>query len=336
MNVLLAGHFKYSFYEEAMVESLERLGNEVETFTWKDDFKIGIGRLEMAFTFPLYKAFVMNLKLVTKVINVKPEVIIVFRGTLVFPNTVKFLKTISGGRLISFNNDDPFSPKYKDLGFRASRLWWLFRRTIKYYDINWVYRPHNISDYVNAGSRKTVLLPPYYLPGTMPDIGNCVKKYDLIFIGHYTVDRLEILNFLIERDIDVIIYGTNWPEGDLSEKYKYNRTIRPIYGKEYFREISNSKAAIAFLSKLNRDVYTRRNFEIPLCQTCMISEWSKELEEYFVPDVEAIFFRNKLELLDKINLANLEQIGLAGYGRVLTSGYDIDSRVKSAFDESLK
>ena len=113
-----------------------------------------------------------------------------------------------------------------------------------------------------------------------------IKIYDVLFIGHFSKDRLNIINYLLENNIKVKIFGPGWNVGPLSKQYCYDKPILPIYGDDYFRAIKQSKICLAFLSKLNRDVYTRRNFEITAMGTLMLSERTKELTNKFKKKTE--------------------------------------------------
>jgi spore maturation protein CgeB len=64
-----------------------------------------------------------------------------------------------------------------------------------------------------------------------------------------------------------------------------------------------------------------------------LSGYSDDLAELFVEGVEAEFFRDKDEMLDKINFyihhdEARKKIALAGYDKVYSAGHDIDSRLK--------
>ncbi len=49
-----------------------------------------------------------------------------------------------------------------------------------------------------------------------------------------------------------------------------------------------------FLSKINKDSYTRRNFEIPAMKKVLLSEYSSELSNMFIEDKEMVFLETKL------------------------------------------
>jgi spore maturation protein CgeB len=88
--------------------------------------------------------------------------------------------------------------------------------------------------------------------------------------------------------------------------------------------------ALCFLSKLNRDEYTRRNFEIPATGTVLVSECTDALRTLFKENEEAIFFKDAHDLISKVRLLLDDEcmrisIAKAGYERIWASGYDIDA-----------
>ena len=110
-----------------------------------------------------------------------------------------------------------------------------------------------------------------------------------------------------------------------------------MHGQDYVEAIRSSPIALCFLSKLNRDSYTRRCFEIPAIGAALFSEYSDDLTSLFIDGKEAVFFRDKYELVDKVKyyLAHLDelfQIQQGGRRRVLNDGHDIYSRFKRVIE----
>ncbi len=63
-----------------------------------------------------------------------------------------------------------------------------------------------------------------------------------------------------------------------------------------------AKVALCFLSTLNQDTYTRRNFQIPAMKTAMLCQYTDDLASLFKPDLEAVYFSSKVELLNKLKI----------------------------------
>ena len=106
----------------------------------------------------------------------------------------------------------------------------------------------------------------------------------------------------------------------------------PAVGLDYARAIAGSTISLAFLSRLNRDTYTRRNFEIPASQGLMLSERTDDLGHLYKDGSEALFFSDTEDLLERSrfvleNPQEAQQIALRGHQRAVGSGYDLDSRM---------
>ena len=92
------------------------------------------------------------------------------------------------------------------------------------------------------------------------------------------------------------------------------------------------KSHSVFLSKLNRDTYTRRCFEIPATKTFLLSEYSADLASIYQEGEEAEFFRDRREFIAKIikylaDDAGRRTIAEAGYRRVHCDGHDVNTRM---------
>jgi spore maturation protein CgeB len=109
--------------------------------------------------------------------------------------------------------------------------------------------------------------------------------------------------------------------------------VRLVWGNEYNLALCGAKVALVFLSKLNRDTYTRRTFEIPGSGTAMLSEYTDDLAELFKEGSEIEFFRNPEQMLQKISSylgdeKRRHSIAKSGHDRVLADGHDVVSRMK--------
>ena len=105
-----------------------------------------------------------------------------------------------------------------------------------------------------------------------------------------------------------------------------------MWGEEYNKALCGAKVALCFLSKLNRDTYTRRCFEIPATATLMLSEYTEDLAGLFRASEQADFFRSKDEMVEKLKRyltddALRTRVAHAGRECVVESGHDVVSRM---------
>lgn len=333
MKILVVGSGISNIHEKAVNNSLQKLGNEVYAFYWDSIFHSTnifmqfLNKFQNHYLFG-YKLYSINQKLIKYIDNCLPEMIFIYRGTHIFPSTLKTIKLrLPNTIILGYNNDDPFSPHYPKF------LWRHFLKSLPLYDLVFAYRKHNIFEYYRYGAKKVELLMPWFIPFNKDSI-EVQKDYDVVFVGHFEDDgRLEYIKLLMQENFKLGLFGPNWEKCKNSDIKNKFGIIKPLNYVEYHRVISSSKIAICFFSRLNRDVYTRRCFEIPSLGVFMLCQHSDEIANIYDENIEAVFFKNQVDFIDKVryyltNDKEREKIALNGYIRVNKDGHDIDSRMK--------
>lgn len=306
---------------------------------------------------PLIK--LMNKALVKECVALKPKVVVFWKGISILPKTIQCIKNYVNV-VVSFNFDDPFgqwniryAKKYNINGnaifnkiMHYEKVFSFYRQTarfiqnIPYYDIHFISKAANIKRYQKAGAKEVKILELFFTPEFHYPIEPSPKdiekyKSDVVFIGHYEPDhRSECLEALLDAGINVKLFGTGWSHY-LTNKLKraFGSSIKPLYGDEYVRALCSSKMALCFMSKLNKDDFTTRCFEIPACGCLLLSERTDKVISLYEEDKEAVCFSSKAELVKKVQML-LEQpekckaIATAGYKRCLSSKYDVYSRMR--------
>src|SRR5207247_1773951 len=124
---------------------------------------------------------------------------------------------------------------------------------------------------------------------------------DVVFAGHYEADgRQRLVEMLVESGIRLRLFGPEWERP--ARESRVLRRFSPVdspRGEDYNKALCGAKIALCFLSKLNRDTYTRRCFEIPAAGVFLLAEYSDDLGGLFKEGVQAEFFRGPDELLRK-------------------------------------
>jgi spore maturation protein CgeB len=324
--------------------SLERLGHEVVAFPWFRYFRAGPGPLGGAISL-LKRAenkFLagpdlarLNADLLALTARQQPDAVLVYRGTHIYARTLRRMRQAAPKAVLAgYNNDDPFAPK------QFARLFRHFLEGVPEYDVILAYRQHNLEDYRRAGARRVELLRSWFVSerNHHVDLGPAEREQyacDVAFAGHYENDgRIEYLEAVLQRGWRLHLYGPDW-EGVIPPSSPLARLgpIRAVWGEEYNKALCGAKIALCFLSKLNRDTYTRRCFEIPATRTMMLSEYSDDLASLYQPGVEAEFFVGKDDMLGKLEryLADDALRGTVagrGWQRVHAGGHDVVSRMR--------
>lgn len=333
MRILLAGAYRYFWYEEVCAQALEKLGHEVGRYRWDRFFMSRLGTLQEKWLVGPAVVW-LNQDLKAYACAMRPDMIFLWRGAPIWPSTLQTLKARTHALLVSYNNDDPFGPS------RHSSLWRYFIAGIAEYDTNFVYRSVNVAEYRAAGARHTEVLLPYYIPElhkpiVLTPMDQARYRCDLVFAGHYEDDsRIECLRALVKAGLHVRLFGGKyWSHKVLAELADHFGTVAPVLGEEYVKALTGAKLCLAFLSRLNRDTYSRRSFEIPACGRLMVSERTHDLTELFKEDEEAVFFSSPAELLEKAKALlsddrHCKTIAQTGRRRCVRDGHDVVNRMR--------
>lgn len=352
MKILIAGDWHSQVHEEPVANALTSLGHDVERFQWFRYFQRpagGVLRVPRHIVRRLQNKFLagpligkLNRDLVSAALRVSPDLLFVYRGTHVLRETVDAIRARRPSTVLAtYNNDDPFSPAYPDW------MWRHFVAALPSWDIAFAYRHSNVEDYKRAGARRAELLRSFFVPERMHPVELNEDERDLYasdvtFAGHYENDgRVQMLELLARRGFRVRIFGptSRLRQFDWNHALRSSRVLRghipvePVWNESYNKALCGAKIALCFLSKLNRDTYTRRCFEIPASGTLMLSEYTADLASLFKEGGEADYFRSPEELVGKADyyLANEQarrSVAAAGHLRVYESGHDVASRMR--------
>jgi spore maturation protein CgeB len=352
-TIVVVGDFTWPWYEPVCADALETLGHRVYRFRYFENFfywKEGLteplhnsfwSRLQNRFSIgPLiYK---INNQLLSRCAELKPDIVWIYNSRFIYPETIKKIRIFSPTtKFALYSNDNPFSLSAMPL------FWWNFLRSIPEYDVHFCYRHSNFEDYRRYGADNIKLLRSYYIPqedyhiesSKIPQRFIC----DVVFAGHFENDgRIEMLESICKKGYKVNIFGGGWDaalsELSIDSPLRSQYPIKPVTGEDYRYAICGAKVALCFLSTLNRDTYTRRSFQIPAMRVAMLSQYTEDLESLYVPNVEALFFKNNEELLNNLGLlisndSMRESVALAGYKRVVSDGHDAKPRMKRWVDD---
>lgn len=339
-RILVVGEVKYSYYEESFARALNQVAVQAEVFSTShiaNDLLIRI-QLKVPFFSTLLKRW--NESIIRFTINYKPDVVLFWRPVLIHPATITVLRG-KGIHVASYNNDDPFGPMtHGNVPWHHHFLWYWYLKCLPYFDSNFFYRDINCAEAKVFHAERSSVLMPYFLPWkdrpvVLSKVDQERFETDIVFVGHYEPDgREESIRDLVNAGIKTKIWGCKeWSRLVLGDLYEQLAPIERAEGDDYAKALCGAKICLCFLSKLNRDTYTRRCFEIPACGRVLLAERTDDLLRLFKEDEEACFFSTNEELVEKAcwllrNPDIRERIAQAGLQRVWADGHDVTSRVR--------
>ncbi|OGZ68553.1 MAG: hypothetical protein A3D35_02320 [Candidatus Staskawiczbacteria bacterium RIFCSPHIGHO2_02_FULL_34_9] len=324
--------FSYEYYN--LYESLVNMNNrenQVILFPF-DEIILKVGRDEM------------NNQLLETVEREKPDLCFFF----LFQNQIKeeTVKRItnSGTKTLNWFADD----KWRFDSF--SRHWApLF---------SWIStdEPSRVKDYNKIGYNNVVVggwgcNQNLYKPIDVP------KIYDVTFIGQPHGDRKKVVEKIKNAGIKIECFGRGWPNGKVSQEEmikifnqsKINLNFSACSGKIGLLKgigrifFSNGKFHSpvkwiinfkTFLARQQNEI-KGRNFEIPGCNSFILSGYAKGLENYYELDKELVCFYSDQDLIKKIKYYlshedEREKIAKAAYDKTMQN-YTYEKKFNQIF-----
>jgi spore maturation protein CgeB len=327
-TLLLVGNWNWDIYEEALARGFKAADWVVIPFHTNDYLPQGKLLTQLRRLRPKWTCKDLNIALLNKVKEVHPDMIIFVRCDEILPKTIDLIRTISpASYLIAYHNDNPFVGVIRRFAMRH------YRASLAIVDLALVYRPSNIRNAFAEGAKHVEVLLPWFIRERHKPIP-AGETNDVIYIGHFENDgREKILQVLHDAGIQLRVYGTGWEKAQSRISWLAKQKIHQVWGTEYSALLSNAKISLVFLSAKNRDVYTRRCFEIPACGSLLMAPRTKELQHLFRDGEEAVFWDTAENLASRVNyyLKNDKlraTIANAGRTRLLKDGHDEYARAR--------
>ncbi|KAF0192544.1 MAG: hypothetical protein FD165_707 [Gammaproteobacteria bacterium] len=346
MKILVVGDGHSEIHEVAVAKAFRELGHEVEVFYWHKYFitnnpvaRYWLRAQNKFIQGPRITA--LNRDLAATAHRFIPEMIFIYRGTHVLLSTILDIKTrIPSCAIVGYNNDDPFAPGH------SRHLWKNYIASVPHYDVVFAYRHRNIEQLRRIGAKRVELLRSWFIPWLnqpidLTDRDRETYESDVVFVGHYEADeRKALLESVVKQGWQLRLFGPGYdwdPVIRQSQELAPLMPVRLVWGQDYNKALCGAKIALCFLSKLNRDTYTRRCFEIPASGTLMLAEYTDDLASLYREGEEAEYFRTPEEMIAKIELYMVDAtrrkaVADAGFRRVYKDGHDVVSRMRYVLD----
>ena len=175
-------------------------------------------------------------------------------GLVVWPRTLKRLKARAPHTLlVHYNPDDPF-------GYYGKAGWRNFIRALPFYDVHFVPRWQNISEYAAQGAQRIIrayrgFCPMLHRPLALSASEREEFGDEVGFIGSYEEPRATALESLATAGFSSRIWGSGWERA--SKTLRVEKT--PLYRDVYVKAINSFNINLQFL----RDYSENTGFPSP-------------------------------------------------------------------------
>jgi spore maturation protein CgeB len=242
------------------------------------------------------------------------------KGVWIYPDTIQFLKELTGARAIHYTPDSQM------LSQRSRH----FLSSLPFYDILVTTKEWEVEAYKQSGARRVLLTYQGYdarfSPRNVLEPDRSQLEAEVCFIGHTQPHYAERLKALSSSGVRLRIWGDAWPA--YAETHVWARGIvsRGLWGENYPAALACAKIGLGLLGKHIPETSTTRTFEIPAMGTFLLAERTDLHQRLFDEGKEAEFFSSDEEMIDKARFylrhdEARQQIATAGRVRCERSGY---------------
>ena len=229
----------------------------------------------------------MNRRLLELVNNQHFNIILLFKGEDLFPETIKEISEKNGVIIAAWMADDPFS--FKNI-----------KKSLMYYNYYFIWDSWYLMPLRDAGVKNVVYLPPYTIPEVYRKIDLTEEEKeqfvsDLVFVGTWRPDREKILGKLL--DFDIKIYGNGWQNNSKLPKKYVNREVNII---EMNKIYNASKIVLNVHHSWGKNDANFRTFEALGSGGFLIDERKKDIISLFKENEEIVLYESIDELREKI------------------------------------
>jgi spore maturation protein CgeB len=337
MKILISNSKNPHFLAPQFVQCASQLGYQVNSTFYYDivnDFlEKGIFNKILFRLFPnlIYKK--ANRQLLEDVDNHKPDVLWIFKGMEIYPETLTLLKK-RGIKLINYNLDHPLY--YYSRGSGNKNI----LNSINLYDLHFTYSleikklleveyPNLCVDYLPFGFPTTV---KYF------DLNKIKENKKVCFVGYGDKERFELIKILSENDIEIDVFGTKWGEMLKKTKLKGVSFFPTVFGNQYWETIVSYRVQLNLLRPHNYLSHNMRTFEVPVVGGIMLTQKTPEHLSFFEINKEAFYFTQSTSLISEIKKilafsdAEALEIRRNAAEKSQKSGYSYLNRTKFALE----
>lgn len=268
----------------------------------------------------------VNGKLRSSVENFKPEVLLVFKGMEVLPETLNWVKR-KGIKLVNYNPDSPFIFSGPGSGNRN------VTDSFRLFDAHFTYSQSILKKITDEHAMRGFLLPfaseldeVTYNQNNIPEHHNKV-----CFLGNPDKNRVAFVKKLSARGIALDVYGNHWNKLLATDSIK---AFSPAYADDFWKVIRKYRIQLNMMRMHNVDSHNMKTFEIPAIGGIQLAPDTWEHRGFFEPQREIFLYRSVDDCIEQINfLTSLpakaaDQIRKDARRRSVDSGYSYERRAE--------
>lgn len=333
-RILVVGSDQHWSIERLYKKYLSEAGVIVELFGAQDLFyqqynKSIINKIQ--FRLGLSSIFTsINKQLLLKASSFKPDIVWIFKGMEIFPETINFLKS-RNIRLVSYNPDNPFLFTGKGSGNMN------VSKSIPFYDLHFSYSLEIEKRLKTEFNAKTSYLPfGFDIPDELYQRASLQAEIlKCCFLGNPDKDRAKFILELAEGGVELDLFGNFW------NRFVSHRNIKiypPVYEDAFYNTLFRYRVQLNMMRIHNLRSHNMRSFEIPAIGGIQLAPHTPEHERFFRQGKEIFLYRTSSDCvatareLLALSAVDGQIIRQNARSRSLQSGYSYRHRANHALE----
>ena len=296
MKILVVGSDKIYAIENFYVKYLRELGIDVFHFSaqsiFYDYYQNGIINklIFKAGLSSIYKK--INAQFIHEVDDFKPDIIWVFKGMEIFPQSLIYSKE-KKIKLVNYNPDSPFVFSGKGSGNPN------IKKSIGLYDLHLTYNIE-VKKEMDARYNIPTEILPFGFDVSEELYSSCLGLDEVVkvcFLGNPDKGRGVFLETLALNGIRLDVYGNNWG------KYVTHPNINvfdPIYGDDLWKVLHKYRVQLNLMRPHNPDSHNMRSFEVAGIGGIQLAPDTFDHRVYFKPGKEIFLYQNIQDCIQQI------------------------------------
>lgn len=271
----------------------------------------------------------INRELKRKVTQCVPDVVLVFKGMEIFPETLEWIKG-RGVKLVNYNPDSPFIFSGKGSG-NAN-----IRPALRFYDLHYTYN-HSVKGRIEKEYGIPTKLLPFGFEISQETFEVALAQPEVLracFLGNPDKWRASFIAALADSGHDIDVYGHGW-----RKFLKHDRigVHDAVFDGEFWNTLRKYRVQLNIMRPHNPDSHNMRSFEVPGIGGIQLAPHTPDHCEYFVPEKEIFLYTDisscQTQISKLMNLSTQEanEVREASRSRSLDSGYSYKSRATQVF-----
>lgn len=262
------------------------------------------------------------------VIRQRPDIVFVFKGMQIFPDTLKWVKG-RGIKLVNYNPDNPFI--FSGRGSGNANI----TNSIHLYDLHFTYNG-SIKEQLEREYEIPTLLLPFGFDisdSVLQESVSVAELQKVCFLGNPDKHRAGFLHDLVKTGFDVDLYGNGWKKFISHDKVNI---FDAVYDGEFWKTLRKYRVQLNLMRPHNPDSHNMRTFEIPGIGGIMVAPDTVEHRMYFEDNKEVFLFdglvgcSEKIDRLLRLSHSEACEIRRAARDRSISSCYTYRDRAKEA------